>query len=238
MLLLSGCATTSNPNTNSNIAGVSDADPFQSFNRKMNTFNLTADRILLRPIAKTYANFPQPIRNGIGNFFSNLTLPATIVFDILQGKFAQAQRDTGRFLINTILGAGGLMDVATELDLPSHREDLGQTLAVWGVPSGPYLVLPLLGPSTPRDALSLFSPFSQTDPILHLPSPDRWYGQGLRVLNARANLLGLDDLLDLQTDQYLFLREEYRQRRIRLIHDGNPPRDLEAEEELLDELFD
>ena len=181
-------------------------------------------------MAKTYQRLPQPVRNGVGNFFSNLWEPNTILNDLLQGKFAHAGRDTGRFVINTTLGLFGLMDVATHLDLPKRREDFGQTLAVWGVPAGPYLVLPLFGPSNLRDSAGTIPNYAGADLVYTLDSPERWYASGLRLVDGRARLLGVDDVLDLQPDKYLFLREGYRQQRNHLIYDGNPPAGLDDDD--------
>lgn len=211
-------------------------DPFERANRAVLKFNFQADRFVLKPAAKVYARLPRPVRSGVGNFFANLFQPTTIVNELLQGKFAAAGKDTGRFAINTTLGLFGLFDVASAFNLPKHNEDFGQTLAVWGVPTGPYLVLPLLGPSNLRDTVGSIPQYA-TDPVSALDSPERWYASGLRVTNARAGLLGIDDALELQTDRYLFLREEYRQRRNRLVHDGTPP-GADSDAQLQDELLE
>lgn len=238
-VLSSGCATSSSA-SHSATAQHSAGDPLEGVNRKVLNSNLKVDRVTLRPVAKTYARLPQPVRNGVGNFFSNLWMPKTVLNDLLQGKFIHAGRDTGRFVINTILGAAGLMDVAHALGLPAHQEDFGQTLAVWGVPAGPYLVLPFLGPRNLRDSVDLFSPFSRTDAISALSYPESWYATGIRLVDTRAGLLGAVKLLELQPNKYLFLREEYRRQRRQLIYDGNPPSEPNApsEDQLLDELFE
>ena len=212
-------------------------DPFEGANRAVLNFNFKVDRFILKPVAKTYTRLPGPVRNGVGNFFSNLWEPSTILNDLLQGKWAHAGRDTGRFAINTILGLGGLMDVATHFNLPKRNEDFGQTLAVWGVPPGPYLMLPLLGPGNLRDVLGSLPEYAGTDLVYALDSPERQYASGLRLVDGRARQLGADDVLDLQPDKYLFLREAYRQRRNHLIHDGNPPAGP-ADDDLLDELLE
>ena len=213
-----------------------ERDPFERANRAVLKFNLKVDRYALKPVAKTFAKLPSPVRNGVGNFFSNLWQPNTILNDLLQGKWAHAGRDTGRFVINTTLGLFGLMDVATALDLPKRKEDLGQTLAVWGVPEGPYLMLPLLGPRNLRDAVGTVPKYGAIDPVTALDSPQREYASGLRVVDGRARLLNTDDVLERQPDQYLFLREVYRQQRTQLIYDGAPPTVLE--DDLLDELLE
>lgn len=225
LLIVSGCATTS-----------PDKDPYENMNREILDFNLSSDKYVLKPIAKGYSKIPSPIRNGIGNALSNLREPYTILNDLLQGKFRKAGRDTGRFVINSTLGLLGLADVATEMDLPRQREDFGQTLAVWGVPSGPYLVLPFLGPSNLRDAFGLVPTYAGADPV-NLNSPERYYATGLRFIGVRANLLPFDDVFELQPDKYLFLREAYRQRRAMLISDGELSVD-DGEDDLLDELLE
>ena len=212
-------------------------DPLEGINRAILNFNFKVDRFVLKPVAKTYIRLPRPVRNGVGNFFSNLQEPTTIINDLLQGKWAHAGRDSGRFVINTILGFGGLMDVATHLDLPKRNEDFGQTLAVWGVPSGPYLMLPFLGPSTVRDIVGTVPQYVATDPVYALDAPEQWYVNGLRLVDARARGLGADDALDLQPDKYLFLREGYRQLRTQAIYDGNLPAGLD-DDDLLDDLLD
>ena len=246
LLTLTGGCATSTPQQDSADSSETrdDHDPFIRANRAILNFNLKVDRYALKPTAKVYAKLPQPVRTGIGNFFSNLGIPYTILNDLLQGKLGHAGRDTGRFLINTTVGIAGLFDVATGIGLPKHSEDLGQTLAVWGVPAGPYLVLPILGPASLRDAtgkvrrLIYDSPY--TEPLSSLDSLERYSATALQVVDVRANLIGIDDLLELQPDLYLFLREGYRQQRNQSIYDGNPPdgQDGPSEDQLLDELLD
>lgn len=239
LIVTTGCAGTATQ-PSANAAADTHGDPLQSVNRAILKFNFAADRVALKPLATAYVRLPQPVRNGVRNFFSNLWLPSTILNDLLQGKFAAAGRDTGRFLINTLVGAGGLMDAAREFGLPHHREDFGQTLAVWKVPPGPYLVLPFFGPSNVRDSVSLFQPVADADLVTHLDSPQAWYARGVRVVDARAGWLDLDEVLALQPDRYFFLREGYRQQRAQLIHDGNPPPDLNDGDDvqLWDELLE
>ncbi len=229
--LVSTCATAaSSPDGN---------DPFENMNRSILEFNLDVDRALLRPVAKSWRNImPTPVRRGVGNFFSNLWQPMTVVNDLLQGKVGQATRDTFRFLVNTTAGLLGIFDVASALDLPRHKEDFGQTLAVWGVPPGPYLVLPFLGPGNLRDTVGLV-PQSASDAVGYLDSPERFYASGLRLLDMRSRLLDVDGLLEVQPDPYIFLRETWRQSRENLIHDGNPPRPEGElnEDALIDELL-
>ena len=230
---MAGCATTSsNP---------ADNDPYEKTNRSILTFNLESDKYLLKPIAQGYERYiPRPIRTGVNNFFSNLWEPMTIVNDLLQGKFAHAGRDTGRFVINSTLGLFGILDVATEMNLPKRKEDFGQTLGVWGVPSGPYLVLPFLGPSNLRDTAGLIPQYLYADALLYPDSPESYYASGARLVDTRSLLLGADSILDVQPDKYLFLREAYRQQRLNQVHDGSPPRsdDQESDDELIDLLLE
>lgn len=215
-------------------------DPFENMNRAIHEFNLDFDRVLLKPIAKPYRKVvPAPVRRGIGNIFSNLWEPMTVVNDLLQGKVGQATNDTLRFLINSTVGLLGIFDVASALNLPKHKEDFGQTLAVWGVPAGPYLVSPFLGPGNLRDATGLVPQFLYGDAVSYLDSPDSVYAGGVRIVDARSRLLDSDSLLEAQPDKYLFLREVYRQSRASLIHDGNPPppEDGLSEDELIDQLL-
>ena len=216
LALISGCASTgSAPDAN---------DPFESVNRSILEFNLASDRVFLKPIASGYSRaIPAPIRKGITNVFNNLREPWTVVNDLLQGKFALAAQDATRFLMNTTIGLFGILDVATHADIPRRREDFGQTLGYWGVPDGPFLVLPFLGPSNVRDSVGLVPDFVYGDAVLNLGSPEVYVYGGLRLVDTRAQLLGTDEILELQPDVYLFLREGYRQQRLNLIHDGNPP---------------
>ncbi len=230
--LVCGYATASPP--------TKENDPFEKMNRGILEFNLDVDRVILKPVAKSWRKIaPTPVRRGIGNFFSNLWEPMTIVNDLLQGKAGQATNDTLRFLVNTTVGVLGIFDVASKLDLPGHKEDFGQTLAVWGVPAGPYLVLPFLGPGNLRDTIGLVPQFAYSDAVGYMDSPDRFYVSGVRTVDTRSRLLDADRLLEVQPDPYLFLRETWRQSRANLIHDGNPPR-LEgglSEDELIDQLL-
>ena len=248
--LLSGCASTSGvtvqetegvDQTTDYVTVKKNKDPFEKMNRSIMKFNLKADKYVLKPVAKAYTTVvPSPVRNGVRNFFSNLWEPMTVVNDLLQGKFRKAGRDTGRFVINTTLGFLGLNDVATHLGFPRQREDFGQTLAVWGVPSGPYLVLPFLGPSNLRDTAGLIPQMTHADAVSYVNSPESFYLGITRLISQRAGLFGMDDLLELQPDKYLFLRESYREARRQAIYDGNPPpsEDDRTDDELMDELLD
>jgi len=217
------------------------ADPFQPFNRAMFTFNDAVDRVLIRPLAVGYrAVLPQQIRNGVNNFFNNLRAPTTLLNDILQGKPKRAQETVNRFLVNSTIGILGFVDVATRLGFPKHQEDYGQTLAVWGVPAGPYIVLPLLGPSTVRDAVGKVPEFYIADPLWEPDDTAVTIARfGVRAMDIRSRLLDLDRIIQMQVDPYLFFRETYLQNRRRAIMDGVQPDQAPAsgdfEQKLLEE---
>jgi phospholipid-binding lipoprotein MlaA len=203
------------------------ADPFESINRGVYKFNNTADQYVLKPAAKGYvAVTPSWAREGITNFFNNLFYPTTIVNDFLQAKFKQGTADTGRFVINSIWGVGGLIDIGARVGLPRHDEDFGQTLGTWGVGEGWFLMLPFLGPSDNRDivgkGVDIF-----TNPVHYVPGrydlPQYLTTFVLFNVNLRANLLSTDSLIESQFDQYLFIRTAYLQHRQALVYDGNPP---------------
>jgi phospholipid-binding lipoprotein MlaA len=195
-------------------------DPYENFNRKSHSFNLTLDRYIARPAAVIYTNtMPDPLEKGVVNFFSNLDELTNIANDLLQGKLGQAANDTGRFLLNSTVGVGGLFDVAERAGLPkSEGEDFGQTLGAWGVGEGPYLMLPLIGPSTLRDAPSKYID-SFANPVSHLDEvSDRNSIRLWSLVSARAELIDLDDVIS--GDSYLFVRDVYLQRREYLVKDG------------------
>jgi len=203
-------------------------DPLEGFNRAMYTFNDKLDVYLLKPVAKGYrAVAPVPVRKSISNFFSNLHDPLVMLNNFLQGKPGQAASDLGRFLTNSTVGIFGLFDVATKIGLPKHDEDFGQTLAVWGVGDGPYLVLPFFGPSNLRDGPSLIVDW-ETYPPNHMEehsTSDKLYV--VEVVDRRAQLLDASDILEQAAgqDPYVFVREAYRQRRRNQVYDGNPPQE-------------
>ncbi len=214
-VLTAGCATTETR---------SPGDPFEPANRGMFAVNRAIDRAALKPAATAYARVtPSWFRTGVGNFFNNLTVPSTAFNQVLQGKFVAAGQDTLRFLINTTLGWGGVLDVAAGAHLPEHDEDLGQTLGKWGVPPGPFLMLPLVGPSTVRDFPSVVAQ-RVLEPLYWFDIGNaRWGSLALSVLDARARYLALDPTLDRVYDKYTFVRDAFLQRRLYMIHDGNPP---------------
>jgi phospholipid-binding lipoprotein MlaA len=217
--LAGGCATTAG-------SGVSaPEDPWEGFNRKVFSFNEAVDEAVLRPVAEGYQRVvPQLVRTGIGNVFGNIADVWSAANHLLQGK-AQHGLDMGmRVLTNTIFGLGGLLDPASEMGLPRRSEDFGQTLGVWGVGPGPYLVLPFLGPSTLRDGLARVP--DQFVSAGNLPSDSR-VATGvtlLQVIDVRASLLGVTGLADqVALDKYSFFRQGYLARRLDAVYDGAPP---------------
>ena len=197
-----------------------DKDPFEGFNRAVFAFNEQADRFILKPVARGYRFVtPDPVERGVVRVFDNLGEIVTVANDLLQGKFGQAANDSGRFVINTTLGVGGLFDVAANMGLEKNeKEDFGQTLGAWGVSSGPYIVLPFLGPSTLRDAPSRVvdnyaNPINEID---HVPTRNSVYG--VRTVSDRATLLEAEKLI--RGDKYTFMRDVFLQRREYLVRDG------------------
>lgn len=200
---------------------IQKVDPLEDINRVFYELNFNLlDPVIIKPIAIIYDQAtPKPVRQVLRNFFSNLDEVPGLVNNALQGKFGQAGNNAGRFLMNTTIGLGGFFDVAKKAGLqPGEDEDFGQTLAVWGVPAGPYLMLPFFGPSTLRDAPSnfvdsLFDPFSYNNRL-----PVRVAIKGVDLIALRADLLGIDDVIS--GDEYLFIRDVYLQNREYVISDG------------------
>ena len=200
---------------------IQKVDPLEDINRVFYELNFNLlDPVIIKPIAIIYDQAtPKPVRQVLRNFFSNLDEVPSLVNNTLQGKFGQAGNNAGRFLMNTTIGLGGFFDVAEKAGLqPGEDEDFGQTLAVWGVPAGPYLMLPFFGPSTFRDAPSnfvdsLFDPFSYNNRL-----PVRVAIKGIDLIALRADLLGIDDVIS--GDEYLFIRDVYLQNREYVIGDG------------------
>lgn len=212
----SGCATMQSPD---------ERDPFEGFNRAAYAFNDDLDRAILKPLATGYQKVvPDSLNNSITNFFSNLDDLVVLVNSLLQLKFEQSLSDLGRITVNTTFGLAGLFDAASEMDLPKHNEDFGQTLGYWGVGSGPYLVLPFLGPSTLRDGLALPVDW-ELDPVAYIDDDETYWGVVvLRTVDKRAGLLRASRILDTAAlDPYTFMRDAYLQRRQNLVYDGNPP---------------
>lgn len=191
----------------------SPVDPWQNFNRNMFRFNERADRYVLKPVAKAYVRLtPGFFRRGVDNMFSNIMELPSALNGVLQGNLPSAAHDTGRFLVNSTLGLAGVLDVAQYMGIPNNNnEDFGQTLAVWGVGSGPYLVLPFLGPSTIRDAFA--QPVDwYSDPKSYIDHvPTRNTVRAVSLANTRANLMPLEK--SISGDKYIFIREAYLQHR-------------------------
>ena len=200
---------------------IQKVDPLEDINRVFYELNFNLlDPVIIKPIAIIYDQAtPKPVRQVLRNFFSNLDEVPSLVNNVLQGKFGQAGNNAGRFLMNTTIGLGGFFDVAKKAGLQrGEDEDFGQTLAVWGVPAGPYIMLPFFGPSTFRDAPSnfvdsLLDPFSYNNRL-----PVRVAIKGIDLIALRADLLGIDDVIS--GDEYLFIRDVYLQNREYVISDG------------------
>ncbi len=221
---LAGCASTREPDPR---------DPWEPVNRVTYQVNDTLDKVLFRPVARGYRFvLPSPVRTGVRNFYANLQDPWIAVNQLLQGKVDDGLSDLWRFIANSTFGLGGVLDIATEMQMPKHNEDFGQTLAVWGVDSGPYLVLPILGASTVRDAVGT----GVGAYVDYLPwKIPKWFNFAHRAawqnslfaldfVQLRATLLDATEALEQAAlDPYSFLRDAYFQRRRNLIYDGNPP---------------
>lgn len=222
LLLLGGCAT--GPNAN-------PRDPLEPFNRGVYRFNDALDKAVLKPVATAYRDvLPGPVRRGVGNFFGNLEDAWSFVNNALQLKGQAAAESLVRFGVNTFLGLGGILDVASEMNIDKHTKDFGHTLGYWGVAPGPYLVLPLLGPSTLRDTVALPVDMmgDMVSGIEHVPT--RNTAKAVRVVDNRAGLLRVTGMLEeAALDKYSFTRDAFLQSRRSSIFDGNPP-----EEESLD----
>ncbi|QSA99190.1 VacJ family lipoprotein [Methylococcus sp. EFPC2] len=212
-------------------------DPWEGWNREVQSFNDGLDDYFMKPVAKGYQWItPDFVDRGVSNFFSNVDDIGVVLNDVLQGKLLQTSQDTGRLLVNTSLGIGGFVDVASAIDLPKHEEDLDQTLGYWGVPSGPYVVLPLIGPSTPRGAFGLAGD-TAANPLNWITPGAIGFGTGtVKTVDFRADLLSATKIADeASVDRYEFIRNAYFQQRNYKIHDGNPPIEDDIEKQM-DEL--
>lgn len=223
LLVASGCATTSGtPNPK---------DPWEGYNRSMYEFNDTVDKAVLKPIAQGYVKVtPGFVQQGVSNFFDNLQDLGTGLNNLLQGKFTEGAGDLGRLVVNSTIGILGLWDVATPMGLEKHNEDFGQTLGWWGVPPGPYFIIPLLGPSTLRDAPARYvdPSFAYNRGIDDVAVRNSLYG--LDAVRTRASLLKAEKVLDeAALDKYSFTRDAWLQRRRNMVFDGKPPKDPDDE---------
>lgn len=219
--ILSGCA--SEPSQ--------PKDEWEGWNRNVHGFNDDLDKAVLKPVAKGYQKWvPEPVNQGITNFFGNITDIGVTINDLFQLKMVQGGMDLSRFLINTTAGVGGFIDVASMIDLPKHNEDFGQTLGFWGVPSGNYLVLPLIGPSSPRDAVGLLGD-ALLNPLTYVSfgssaavSAAISGAKVVEVTDTRADLLTSEKIVDeASVDRYDFIKNAYLQNREYQVYDGNPP---------------
>lgn len=204
------------------------ADPLEPVNRVTFAVNLKADQWVIKPVAQAYQTVtPTPVRSAIRNVFGNLGDLWTSANNVMQGKFREGRTDATRFLINSSVGVAGLMDFASDWGYQKHKEDFGQTLGVWGVPAGPYIVLPLLGPSTLRDSVALIGVDHHASPFRYLADPGaRNAVSTVRLTDSRARLLDREKALQgIALDQYLFVRDAYLQRRQSQVLDGNGPED-------------
>lgn len=223
LCLVAGCATVSGP--------PNPKDPWEGYNRGMFRVNDTLDQAVLKPVAETYVKVvPEFAQEGVNNFFGNLEDLSNGINNLLQGKVADGFTDFARLAVNSVFGIAGLWDVATPMGLEKHNEDFGQTLGTWGVPAGPYFVIPFLGPSSVRDA-----PARYVDPRFY-------YNRGIEeialrntlfvtdVIRSRANVIKAEKVVEeAALDKYSFVRDAWLQRRQSQVYDGRPPRDPEDE---------
>ena len=228
-------------------ASKDDRDPIEGWNRQMQSFNDKLDSYVMKPVAQGYKKVtPTVVNQGITNFYNNVNDITVFGNDLLQFKMAQFGKDVARFMINTTVGMAGFVDVASKMNLPRHDEDFDQTLALWGLPSGPYVVLPFFGPSTPRGIFGLagdtFSnPINWINPMAGYSWGTTFNGisgailasGALRLTDQRADLLSASKIMDeASVDRYEFIRNAYFQQRNYVIHDGNPPMDEELEQQM------
>lgn len=208
-LALTGCAH----------KGTNPVDPYEPINRKIYSFNMAVDAVLIKPPAKLYvAIIPGPVRKSINNAYNNLDLIPTVANDLLQAEGKWAIKDSWRFFINTTLGVGGLFDVANTFGLPPHSNDLGLTLAKWGDKNSPYIVIPLLGPSTIRDGSGWLFQFALYSPYVYLRNDALIYSLlGVRLIDLRSQVFDAERLMDEALDKYSFMRDAYLQHRNYLI---------------------
>jgi len=222
-VVLAGCAAPSNPQ-----------DPLEKFNRATFAFNDAVDRVALKPAATAYKNvLPGFVQTGVSNFFGNLSDVWSSANNLMQGKGQEGMSDFMRVAINSTFGIGGVLDIASEAGLQKHDEDFGQTLGVWGVPSGPYLMLPLLGPSTVRDTAALPADFAADPWTYKEPVNVRNIGIGVRAVDQRASVLEASNLFEeAALDRYEFIRDGFMQRRQSQVYDGEsgPQKDVEKED--------
>jgi phospholipid-binding lipoprotein MlaA len=212
-------------------------DPWEPMNRRISNFNDGFDKVTFKPLAKGYQKImPGFVEKGVHNFSINLLGPMFIINNFLQGKPGRGGKEFGRFLINSVIGIGGLIDVATYSGIESSPETFGQTFAVWGIPDGPYVVIPVLGPRTLSGAFAIPLDFAG-DPTFYLEdSTDKWIIYGIRAIDLRMQLFRAEELLKDSYDRYLTIRESFLQNRRFRIYDGDPPEDEDFYDEFLEEV--
>ena len=236
-LILGGCASAPNQET---VDDYEDArDPLESVNRKVWDFNRDVlDAYILKPTANVYQDvMPQPVRKGLHNMAQNLEEPSTVVNDLLQAKFLKALEDTSRFVLNSTVGVLGLFDVAKEVGLERRHEDFGETMGVWGVGEGPYLMLPAMGPTVPRQAVGDFVD-TLYFPLADLTFWPSLFRMGVNTLETRISLMDQEGLLENSLDPYNFVKDAYYQNLLNQVYDGNPPINEEEYEDFDEELED
>lgn len=234
--LAGGCATVSPTGSAAASAAAPAApatpDPWENWNRKVFAFNEGLDAAVLKPVALAYRDaVPSLVRTGVDNLFGNFRDVWSVANHLMQGKVQTSLEMGMRVLTNTLFGLGGLLDPATEMKLERRSEDFGQTLGAWGLPSGPYLVLPVIGPSTVRDTLGFVADFQVTYTRLVNADTAVWSLMGLEVISIRTSLLGATTLIDeVALDKYAFIRDGYIARRRNALYDGAPPMDAFEDE--------
>jgi phospholipid-binding lipoprotein MlaA len=230
IIILAGCAS------QQTIEQGNVMDPLEPVNRSIYRFNEVADKYVARPVAKGYQFItPAIFRKGVTNFFDNLSYPVDIINAALQGKFKQAGLDTSRLIINTTIGVFGIMDPATDVGLVKHDEDFGQTLGIWGVPEGPYIMVPFFGPRTIRSGVGDLADIYVNPQFLLFSSSVQTKLNIFWLVHRRSRLIGIDKEIQRAFDPYAFVRDAYLQNREYLLYDGNPPQE---EFDFYDEDFD
>jgi phospholipid-binding lipoprotein MlaA len=236
LIIISGCAS------KQTIEQGDVLDPFEPVNRSIYRFNEYADKYVARPIAKGYQFIaPSVIRTGVTNFFDNLSYPVDIINAVLQGKFKQAGLDTSRLVINTTIGVLGFMDPATDVGLAKHDEDFGQTMGVWGIPDGPYIMVPFFGPRTIRSGVGDLADLYVNPQFQLFSSSVQTKLNIFWLIHRRSTLIGIDEEIQRAFDRYAFVRDAYMQNREYLLYDGNPPEeafDYDFDDEEFDAEFE
>ena len=236
LVLAAGCAS------QQTVEQGGTSDPFEPVNRAIFRFNEYADKYVARPVAQGYQFiFPSLIRTGVNNFFDNISYPIDILNAALQGKFKQAGLDTSRLIINSTIGVLGFMDPATGAGLVQNQEDFGQTFGTWGIPQGPYIIVPIFGPRTIRSGVGDLAGLYVNPQFWLFNSSVQTKVNIVWLIHERSTLIGLDEEVQRAFDRYAFVRDAYLQNRQFLLHDGNPPEvpfDFESEDEEFDDEFE